>query len=39
MSTPDHARANFRTLVRAAADGNLASEPVNDTNLLAQRGR
>jgi hypothetical protein len=24
MSTPDHARANFQTLLRAAADGNLA---------------
>jgi hypothetical protein len=24
MSTPDHARANFATLLRAAADGNLA---------------
>ena len=24
MSIPDHARANFNTLLRAAADGNLA---------------
>jgi hypothetical protein len=24
MSIPDHARANFQTLLRAAADGNLA---------------
>lgn len=24
MSIPDHARANFTTLLRAAADGNLA---------------
>jgi len=37
MSTPDHARANFQTLLRAAADGNLASESANDTDLLAQR--
>jgi hypothetical protein len=36
MSTPDHARANFRMLLRAAADGNLASESTNDTDLLAQ---
>ena len=38
MSTPDHPRANFRTLRRAAADGNLASESPNDTDWLAQRG-
>ncbi len=25
MSMPDHARANFQTLLRAAADGNRAS--------------
>ncbi len=37
MSTPDHARANFRMLLCAAADGNLASESANDTDLLAQR--
>lgn len=24
MSIPDHARANYATLLRAAADGNLA---------------
>ena len=36
MSTPDHARANFRTLLRAAADGRLASESTNDTDLLAR---
>lgn len=24
MSIPDHARANFETLLRAASDGNLA---------------
>lgn len=24
MAIPDHARANFKTLLRAAADGNLA---------------
>ncbi len=38
MSTPDHARANFRTLLSAAADSNLASESPNDTDLLPQRG-
>jgi hypothetical protein len=38
MSTLDHARANFQTLLRAAADGNLATESANDTDLLAQRG-
>jgi hypothetical protein len=27
----------FRMLLRAAADGNLASESTNDTDLLAQR--
>jgi len=37
MSTPDHARANFQTLFRAAADDNLASESANDTDLLPQR--
>jgi len=37
MSTPDDARANFQTLLRAAADGNLASKSTNDTDLLAQR--
>jgi hypothetical protein len=38
MSTPDHTRANFQTLLGAAADSNLASESPNDTDLLAQRG-
>jgi hypothetical protein len=37
MSTPDHARANFRTRLRTAADGRLASESTNDTDTLAQR--
>src|SRR5260370_38643620 len=37
MSTPDHGRANFRMLLRAAAEGNLASESTNDRDLLAQR--
>ena len=39
MSTPDHVRANFQTLLRAAADRNLASESISDTpeDLLAQR--
>ncbi len=37
MSTPDHARANFQTLLRAAADGNLANESTNDTDLLVRR--
>ena len=37
MSTADHARANLQTLLRAAADGNLASESANDTDLLAHR--
>jgi hypothetical protein len=36
MSALDHARANFQTLLRAAADGNLATESANDTDLLAQ---
>jgi hypothetical protein len=30
MSIPDHARANFQTLLRAAADGNLALMECND---------
>jgi hypothetical protein len=29
-------RANFRTLLRAPADGRLASESTNDTDVLAQ---
>src|SRR5258707_4134538 len=36
MSAPDHACANFQTLLCKAADGNLASESTNDTDLLAQ---
>jgi hypothetical protein len=36
MSTSDQACANFQTLLRTAADGNLASESTNDTNLRAQ---
>jgi hypothetical protein len=36
MSTPDHAHANFQTLLRAAADGSLASKSANDTDLRAQ---
>ena len=30
MSIPDHARANFQTLLRAAADGNLALMECSD---------
>jgi hypothetical protein len=30
MSIPDHARANFQTLLRAAADGNLALMECRD---------
>ncbi len=30
MSIPDHARANFATLLRAAADGNLALMECTD---------
>ena len=30
MSIPDHARTNFQTLLRAAADGNLALMECND---------
>lgn len=30
MSIPDHARANFQTLLRAAADGNLALVECTD---------
>ena len=30
MSIPHHARANFQTLLRAAADGNLALMECND---------
>lgn len=31
MSIPDHARENFETLLRAAADGNLALLECADT--------
>jgi len=30
MSIPDHARTNFQTLLRAAADGNLALMECTD---------
>ncbi|ESY71798.1 hypothetical protein X743_18895 [Mesorhizobium sp. LNHC252B00] len=30
MTIPDHARANFQTLLRAAADGNLALMECKD---------
>jgi hypothetical protein len=30
MSIPDHARANFQTMLRAAEDGNLALMECND---------
>jgi hypothetical protein len=30
MCIPDHARANFQTLLRGAADGNLALMECND---------
>ena len=30
MSIPDHTRANFQTLLRAAADGNLALMECRD---------
>ena len=30
MSIPDHARANFQTLLRAAAHGNLALMECTD---------
>lgn len=31
MAIPDHANANFQTLLRAAQDGNLALVECNDT--------
>ncbi|MBX9864152.1 MAG: hypothetical protein K2Y42_15540 [Hyphomicrobium sp.] len=31
MSIPDHARANFQMLLRAAADGNLALMECTDS--------
>jgi hypothetical protein len=32
MSIPNHARANFQTLLRAAADGNLAVMECTDAS-------
>lgn len=37
MSIPDHARANFQTLLRAAADGNLALLECADAGTGAVR--
>lgn len=37
MSIPDHARANFQTLLRAAADGNLALLECADAETGAMR--
>ncbi|AGK59796.1 hypothetical protein HYPDE_40638 [Hyphomicrobium denitrificans 1NES1] len=37
MSIPDHARANFQTLLRAAADGNLALMECIDAVTGEQR--
>lgn len=37
MSIPDHARANFQTLLRAAADGNLALLECADAETGAAR--
>lgn len=37
MSIPDHARANFQTLLRAAADGNLALVECADAETGAIR--
>lgn len=37
MSIPDHARANFQTLLRAAADGNLALLECTDAATRAPR--
>lgn len=37
MSIPDHARANFQTLLRAAADGNLALLECADAATGAPR--
>ena len=35
MSIPDHARANFETLLRAAADGNITlMECVDDATCI-----
>lgn len=37
MSIPDHARANFQTLLRAAAGGNLALLECTDAATGAPR--
>ena len=37
MSIPDHARSNFQTLLRAAADGNLALLECADAETGAVR--
>ena len=37
MSIPEHARANFQTLLRAAADGNLALLECADAETGAAR--
>jgi hypothetical protein len=37
MSIPDHARDNFQTLLRAAADGNLALMECADSATRATR--
>ena len=37
MSIPDHARANFQTLLLAAADGNLALLECADAETGAAR--
>ncbi|MDX8500864.1 DUF6117 family protein [Mesorhizobium sp. VK4C] len=37
MSIPDHARANFQTLLRAAADGNLALMECLDAQTAQPR--
>ena len=35
MSIPDYARTNFQTLLRAAADGNLALMECQDADTPA----
>jgi hypothetical protein len=37
MSIPDHARDNFQTLLRAAADGNLALLECTDAEMGVPR--
>jgi len=37
MSIPDHARANFQPLLRAAADGNLALMKCADARTAEPR--